>query len=235
MNYSQSDLPNSGESPIIYFDISLGQELLGRIYIKLYRDVFPAGVENFVKISDGKTHQIKKMNTIFNCLKSTNRSYKDCKFFKMIHGNYIVCGDVYNNNGTTAGTIYNDEPIPGIFGDYYYPHTVKGLVSLVPYVDEVTGNTYYDSTFIITLDDVKPNNILSDLDEDHIVIGEIYQGLDIIDKINKIIIPYAGRRYPNITISDSGISNTARSSSHKKVTTRTDISIDNHRRRINLH
>lgn len=235
MNYSLNEIPDSGKNPVVYFDIDLGGENIGRIFIKLLRDAFPAGVENFIKIAEGKTYNLKKMNTIYKCIKSTNRSYKGCKFFRMLHGNYIICGDIYNNDGTNAGTIYNDEPIPAIFGEYYYPHTVKGMVSLVPYVDDITGNTYYDSTFIITLDDAKPSNILQQLDNDYIVIGYVYQGLDVIDRINKLSKPYAGRKYPKFSISDSGVSGSAFKRTCRRINSRPENSIDNHIKRINTN
>lgn len=201
MNYSLLDLPDSGKYPIVFMDISLKGEKIGRIYIKLFRDVFPAGVENFVRIANGNTYNIinKSVGT-YTYAKHTRRTFDNCKFFNFLHNNYIVCGDIYKNDGKSAGTIYNDEPIPATFGEYYFPHETKGLVSLVPFKDENTGLKYYDSTFMITLDDSKPSNILSELDSDQIVIGQIYEGIDVLDKINKLIKPYAGRKYPDFVI-----------------------------------
>lgn len=202
MNYSFDDIPFSGENPVVYMDISLNGTELGRIHIRMYRDVFPAGVENFVKIAAGNTYRITKKNSIF---KQFTRSYTDTKFFHSLHNNYIVGGDIYNNDGSSAGTVYNDEPIPGNFGEYYYPHDEKGMVSLVPFIDEKSGRTFYDSTFMITLDDRKPSNLLNNLDKDQIVIGKIYSGIDIIDKMNKMLVPYAKKKYPKFVITKSGV------------------------------
>ena len=205
MNYSLLDLPDSGKNPTVYMDISLQGEIMGRINIKLFRDVFPAGVENFIGIANSKTYQVTTKGTgFYRYKKEVNRTYNECKFFHLLHNNYIVCGDIYNNNGTNAGTIYDDVPIPPAFGDHYYPHESKGLISLVPFKDEKTGKNYYDSTFMITLDDKKPSNILNELDSDQIVIGQIYSGLDVLDKINMMIKPYARRKYPIFSISNSG-------------------------------
>lgn len=202
MNYSLSDLPDSGNYPTVYMDISLKGEVLGRIQIKLFRDVFPAGVENFIKICGGRTYRVLKKGTgSYKYIKETKRSYENCKFYHFLNNNYIISGDIYNNNGTNAGTIYCDQPIPADFGDFYYPHETKGLVSLVPFKDETTGQLYYDSTFMITLDDVKPSNVLGDLDADQIVIGQVYSGMDVLDKMNSLIKPYAGRKYPEFIIS----------------------------------
>jgi cyclophilin family peptidyl-prolyl cis-trans isomerase len=206
MNYSLMDLPDSGKNPVVYMDISLKGDLLGTIYIRLFRDAFPAGVENFVKIAGGRTYKIsKKGSGQYKYTKQSKRTYEGSKFFQMLYNNYIVAGDIYNNNGTSAGTIYCDKPIPPDFGEYYYPHEAKGLISLVPFRDEATGKLFYDSTFMITLDDIKPSNVLGDLDTDQIVIGQVYSGIDVLDKMNQMIRPFAGRKYPEFIISKSDV------------------------------
>lgn len=203
MNYTLSDLPNVQDS-YVFMDIFLSQSLLGTIKIKLFRDVFPAGVDNFALIAKGSTYKEIPMGyRKKKFIKAVKRTFDDCRFFHFKYNNYIVSGDIYNNNGFNAGTIFNDEPIPSVFGDYYIPHDTKGLISLIPYYDETSQRLLYDSTFMITLDDVKPSNILRELDKDQIVIGNIISGIDILDKINKLIKPHAGRSYPKITIHNS--------------------------------
>ena len=206
MNYALTDLPDSGKNPVVYMDISLKGEVIGRLYIRLFRDVFPAGVENFYNIAGGRTYRVeKKGDGRYQYNKETRRTYQGSKFFHFLHDNYIISGDIYNNDGSNAGTIYCDQAIPGDFGEYFYPHEAKGLVSLVPFRDEATGQLMYDSTFMITLDDIKPTNVLGDLDKEQVVIGQVYSGLEVLDKINQLIKPYARRRYPNFVISKSDV------------------------------
>lgn len=204
MNYTLDNIPYSCENPIVYMDISLKGKVMGRILIQLDRQVFPAGVENFVKIAAGTTY---KTTTLKSCdlIKQVQRSYDNTDLFKYSHNNYIVGGDIYNNNGQSAGTIFNDKPIPRYLHDYYYEHNTKGLISLVPFYDEITGKLMYDSTFMITLDSAKPTNILPQLDADQIIIGHIYSGLEVLDEINTLIKPYAGRTYPKFIISKAGV------------------------------
>lgn len=188
----------------IYMDIHMDGEKMGRILIKLFRDVFPAGVDNFIGIASGNTYRIEKKGCgKYQYIKEIRRTYEGCKFFRMSYDNFMVSGDIYNNNGTSAGTIFDDDPIPVIFGDSYILHDQKGLISLVPYYDE-NGEKYYDSTFMITLDNCR---VCNELDSDQIVIGKIDSGIDIIDKINKMIKPFAGRKYPVFTIGLCGIKN----------------------------
>ncbi|AVG46445.1 structural ppiase [Acanthamoeba polyphaga mimivirus] len=228
MNYSLSDLPDSGQNPVVYMDISLKGEHMGRIYIQLFRETFPAGVENFINIALGKTYRVTEHGSgRFSYDQHTKRTYQGCQFYNKLHNNYIVGGDIYNNNGSNAGTIYNDQAIPPNFGDYYYPHDVKGLVSLIPFYDETSDNTYFDSTFMITLDDAKPTNILRELDEDQIVIGQVYQGLEVLDKINEMIKPYARRKYPEFIISGCGVHMNRNKVKHRP------ISVNNHRKFLN--
>lgn len=206
MNYLLSNVPNSGNYLTVFMDIKIKGEEIGRIYIGLYRDVFPSGVENFVNIAGGKTCKIIDMgNGAFKYKKCIKRTYEGCKFFNLSHNNYIVTGDIYNNDGSSAGTIYYDQPMIPDFGDRRYLHDSKGLISLVPFKDEISGDIYYDSTFMITLNDPQIDNIVSELDDDQIVIGKIYSGIEVIDKINQLIRPFAGRKYPNISIGKTGI------------------------------
>ena len=98
MDYTLTDLPNSGERPIVFMDISINDELAGRIYIKLFRDVFPAGVENFIKIAEGNTYRIiKKGVGPYQYEKHTRRSYDDNKFFNhmLIINNMFMISNIY--------------------------------------------------------------------------------------------------------------------------------------------
>src|SRR5271169_6423974 len=206
MNYSLCDLPDSGDNPVVFMDITLKGESLGRIFIRLFREVFPAGVENFVRIATGKTYRVvKKEIGKYKYKKEVRRTYEGTKSFSFLYNNYIVGGDIYTNNGKSAGTIYCDKPIPPCFGEYFFPHDTKGLISLVPFKDEESGQLFFDSTFMITLDDVKPSNNLTELNCDQVVIGQIYNGLEVITKMNELIFPYAGRRYPEFIIGECGV------------------------------
>lgn len=204
MNYLLTELPDSGKNPIVIMEISVRSIPIGNIKIKLYRDVFPAGVENFVKIIEGNTRNISSKGFgNYKYQKEIKRSYIDCNFFHVSYKNYIISGDIYNNNGTSAGTIYNDSPIPADFGPYFFPHDKKGMISLVPFKDDETGQLFYDSTFMIILDDANSFNNISDLDSDQIVIGQIIDGIEVLDTINNIVRPFAKKIYPQLSITNA--------------------------------
>ncbi len=127
MNYSLNDIPDSGKNTVVYMDISLKADVIGRIYIQLFRDVFPAGVENFIGIARGTTYKVNTKG-VGRCkyVREHKRTYEGCKFYHMSHNNYVVSGDIYNNTGKTAGTIYCDQPIPADFGDFFIRTKPKG-------------------------------------------------------------------------------------------------------------
>lgn len=177
----------------VYFDIGINGENIGRMVIELYPDVFPQAVENFLQIAAGSTYRMEPRN---GYTRQTKRSYSGTKFFKSMHNKYLMGGDIYQNNGTDAGSIYEDKPIVESVPDYFIPHDQAGLVSVVSYED---GDKLYDSTFLITLG-ADPS-----LDETAVVIGSITRGKSILSRINDSIIPAAGRRYPIYHIIESGV------------------------------
>lgn len=230
MNYSLDDLPDAGKAPVIFFDIGVGQKTIGRLVFRLDRDVFPAGVENLVRIAEGNTHRVildpkiripkeRVIRGSSTIVKQIRRTFEGCQFFKVLHKNYLVSGDIYFNNGTSSGTIYQDKPIPSVFADYYYPHEKFGQISLVPYLGE-NGELFYDSTFMITLDDRKSTNVLGELDADQIVVGILIEGHDLLKRINDGIRPFAGKSYPKYTIVKTGTSATHRGGHYSTMTTK---------------
>lgn len=168
----------------IFLEISVDCEIIGKIYINIFEETFPEGVQNFLSLIKGN---------------KTNKTYKGSDFFKLRYNCYIIGGDIYNNNGKTAATIDN-KLISENLGELYYTHDTKGILSLIPYCDPETGNRMYDSTFMITLSGPMP-----ELDDQQIVIGQVFGGLDILNKLNYLIKPYAGRKYPKVQISDCNI------------------------------
>jgi cyclophilin family peptidyl-prolyl cis-trans isomerase len=198
--------PNSGENPRVFLSLKTDSGSLGQIEIELFRDVFPLGVENFVYLCRGTTFRenIVQIGT-HRIKKYIRRTYDGCNVYDKRYNAYIKLGDIYLNNGKSGATIYHDQIIDPPNVDYFYPHETKGLISLIQYTDPKTHSNYYDSNFIITLANATPENHLREFDGKYIVIGRIYKGLDVIDRINNLIVPFAGRVYPFIKVNDCGI------------------------------
>jgi cyclophilin family peptidyl-prolyl cis-trans isomerase len=200
----------TGKNITTFMDINVNGEFFGKIYINLYRDVFPKGVDNFVGIIEGQTYKLTDIGTApYNFTKQTRRTYEGCKFFSYSYNNFLISGDIYANNGSDAGTIYNDEPILPYVGanEKYIPKSLIGLVFLVPFNDPLTGKILYDSTFMISLDSSNTNNAYEQFGKELIIIGQIYKGYDVIQKINEAICPFAGKQYPVFSIGKCNVIN----------------------------
>jgi len=191
--------------PYVFMDLSIKHpsdgivERLGRLVIELYDDIFPDGCYNFMKLCEGS---IVDENDI-----TKRKSYKDCLFYNIEHNYIAQSGDPINNNGKSAVTIFNNEPIPqNLIGDEIIPHIQKGLVSLVPFYlgTGIQAKPFYDSNFMITLTDI---NLQEQYDDDHIVIGKVVseQGKRVLELVNDSQKVFPMKIYPQIIISDCGI------------------------------
>ncbi|KAH3914557.1 hypothetical protein HBI56_095520 [Parastagonospora nodorum] len=106
------------ENPIVFFDVTLGGEKLGRIKIELYKNVVPKTAENFRQFCTGETKNSR----------GQPQGYKGCKFHRVIKGFMIQGGDFINGNGTGSRTIYGVDK----FADenFTLKHDKPGLLSM---------------------------------------------------------------------------------------------------------
>jgi hypothetical protein len=93
----------TAENPIVFFDLTLGGEPLGRIKMQLHADAVPRTAENFRQFCTGETK---------NHL-GRPQGYKGCKFHRVIKDFMIQGGDFVNGDGTGSASIYGTRE----FGD----------------------------------------------------------------------------------------------------------------------
>jgi cyclophilin family peptidyl-prolyl cis-trans isomerase len=213
INYNdlQYDKPIFCTLSIETIDTEKGTSFTSEIIIKIFRNAFPMGVDNFIgmilgntlmKVNNGKEFGInsllgKSLMTNSGCTTMKPKSYRNNKFHILNHNKFMVAGDIYNNNGTNAATIFDDNPIPYIDALIKLPKKYKYLVGLMPY--KVNENEwYYDSTFMITLGSQK-------FVQPVVMIGYVVSGNEEIDKINNSIQPRVGREYPTVTITNCSV------------------------------
>lgn len=105
-------------NPIVFFDITLGGEPLGRIKMELFANTVPRTAENFRQFCTGETK---------NHL-GRPKGYKGCKFHRIIKDFMIQGGDFLNGDGTGSTTIYGTES----FADenFKLKHDAPGLLSM---------------------------------------------------------------------------------------------------------
>ena len=83
--------PNSSDNPFVFFDVTHGENKLGRIVMQLYKNTVPKTAENFRCLVTGEKGVGKS---------GKNLHYKGCKFHRVIKDFMIQGGDFTAGNGT---------------------------------------------------------------------------------------------------------------------------------------
>lgn len=110
--------PLNPTNPIVFLDIALGGEPLGRIKIELYAHAVPRTAENFRQYCTGETK---------NGL-GRPQGYKGSKFHRVIKDFMVQGGDFLNGDGTGSASIYGVKN----FADesFALTHERAGLMSM---------------------------------------------------------------------------------------------------------
>uniref|UniRef100_A0A3P8WZI1 Peptidyl-prolyl cis-trans isomerase n=1 Tax=Cynoglossus semilaevis TaxID=244447 RepID=A0A3P8WZI1_CYNSE len=104
-------VPSSNPTnPVVFFDVTIGGQDVGRMKVELFADVVPKTAENFRQFCTGE-FSFTKFNRIF----------------KMIKDFMIQGGDFVNGDGTGICSIYR-----GPFADenFKMTHAAPGLLSM---------------------------------------------------------------------------------------------------------
>jgi len=163
------------ERKIVFLDIEVADEYVGRIIIELFNDIVPKTADNFYYLCTGEKGKCTTDDTRLLC-------YKGCKFHRLIKGFMIQGGDITKDNGIGGESIYGPQ-----FDDenFELSHDTQGLLSMAN-----RGPNTNSSQFFITCSAQKH------LDGKHCVFGKVLQGMNVVNLImNLPIKPYKTNPY----------------------------------------
>ena len=170
---AQSDPAN----PVVYFDMTIGDEPVGRIEMTLFAKHYPRTAENFRALCTGE--------------KANRLHYKGSHFHRVIPGFMCQGGDFTAGNGTGGESIYGvtfeDEWTNGVVG-----HSVPYLLSMANAGPNTNG-----SQFFLTVRDT-PH-----LDGRHVVFGRVTAGESVVKAIERVG-SQSGTTRQDVVISDCG-------------------------------
>ncbi|KAK8181781.1 putative peptidyl-prolyl cis-trans isomerase [Phyllosticta capitalensis] len=148
------------DNPVVFFDVTLGGEPLGRIKMELFKDVVPRTAENFRQFCTGESK---------NGL-GRPQGFKGCKFHRVIKDFMIQGGDFLNGDGTGSTCIYGSRS----FADenFELKHDSSGLLSMANSGPNTNGSQFFITTV--------PTPFLNNK---HVVFGQVVDGMDVVRKI----------------------------------------------------
>uniref|UniRef100_A0A672NCC0 Peptidyl-prolyl cis-trans isomerase n=1 Tax=Sinocyclocheilus grahami TaxID=75366 RepID=A0A672NCC0_SINGR len=170
---SAAEALSRDSNPVVFFDITIDDEHAGRIVMELFAHIVPRTAENFRALCTGEM----------------GFGYRQSIFHRIIPDFVCQGGDITNQNGTGAKSIYGAK-----FEDESFEvrHTGPGLLSMAN-----RGRDTNSSQFFITLKKAEH------LDFKHVAFGFVKDGMDVVRRIGELGTK-DGKPTETITISDCG-------------------------------
>ena len=126
-----SAVVHSSENKKVFFDITIGDEPVGRIVMELYNSIVPKTAQNFLQLCRGDAG---------NATTGQKKHYKGSAFHRVISGFMIQGGDFTRGDGTGGESIYGAK-----FADenFTVKHTEAGLLSMANAGPNTNGSQFF--------------------------------------------------------------------------------------------
>ncbi|KAI0391465.1 putative U-snRNP-associated cyclophilin [Xylariaceae sp. FL0594] len=169
-------MPTASGNPLVFFDITIGGEPLGRITFELFKDVTPRTAENFRQFATGEARNAR----------GQPHGYKGSKFHRIIPNFMCQGGDFINGNGTGSASIYGSK-----FADenFTLKHDKAGLLSMANSGPNTNGCQFFITT-----------TPTPHLNGKHVVFGKVVSGMDVVQKMERTKTGRRGRDTPDLDV-----------------------------------
>ncbi|MBN2193035.1 MAG: peptidylprolyl isomerase [Polyangiaceae bacterium] len=168
------------QNPRVFFDITIGGALAGRVVFELFADVVPKTAENFRALCTGEKGVGKSGKPLH---------FKGSGFHRIIPGFMCQGGDFTRGNGTGGESIYGDR-----FADenFQLRHTEAGVLSMANAGPNTNGSQFFICTAKTEW-----------LDGKHVVFGKVVEGAEVV-KAMEAMGSREGKTSQAVAIADSG-------------------------------
>ncbi|KAL0481174.1 peptidyl-prolyl isomerase H [Acrasis kona] len=126
-SFKQYDMLDSS-NPLMYLDVSIGGENIGRIIIELYSHITPKTAENWRQLCVGGFQKDGKEYT-----------FKKNKFHRIIKDFIVQAGDLISGDGTGSISIYGDRMEDE---NFIVSHDQPGVISMANHGPNTGGSQW---------------------------------------------------------------------------------------------